>query len=82
MLRVTVELIPLGIEEFKETLGSFLIANTGIKLKNGETMYDYEGVMSDMSTSKTVDMSGFVFHNRDKFVLELLYKVLEEELKK
>lgn len=66
MVRVTVDIIPFGIEEDKITVHEITIANTGKTNKNNEHEYTYQ----------ICDKTGAVYHHRDKGLLNLVRAVI------
>jgi hypothetical protein len=84
MLRVTVELIPLGNESKKKEIAKIEIANTGKKYYTDETEYTYKGYVEDEPVDGKEGyihkFSGRVGHWRPSSVLVLLYKVIFKEV--
>ena len=79
MIKVTVELVPYGVEKDKSTLAELSIDNRGRLYDedgawNGECLYGYSGIVKNNGEKETFD--GDVLHNREDDVLKLLYKVL------
>lgn len=69
-LRVTIEVVPFGVEENKRTIHVLNIHNDGTKTRAGATRYD-------------VDLDGWrldrkFLHDREDGALELVQKVLDK----
>jgi len=75
MLRITIELVPFGKEEFKRTIGGINIINDG----TGDTKYGnykYE-LIDNLANSNKGELKG---HNRFQNVFRLLQNVLNKAL--
>lgn len=66
MVRITIDIIPFGIENEKTTIHEIVISNTGNMIKSGEHEYLYE----------IDDICGTVFHDRGEGLLNLVKKVI------
>lgn len=72
-LRVTLEIVPFGIEANKRTLYQFDISNTGTATKSGKTRYEYHQMLPDTPWNET----GKLIHHRSNGALSLARKLLE-----
>ena len=75
MLRITIELVPYGQEEFKREIGKIIIYNTGTG-DHAYGNYKYE-VVDDSADSIKGTLVG---HNRMQSVFKLLQSVLNKAL--
>lgn len=76
MIRVTIELLPLGNEAEKETIGTLEISNTRELfggLCNYRCDYNFRNMNGDVVQGETQAP-----HFRDDHVVKLLYKVAEQ----
>jgi len=75
MLRITIELVPHGKEEFKRTIGGINIINDGTgNTKYGNYKYELIDDLADSIKGKLKD------HNRFQSVYKLLQSVLNKAL--
>lgn len=81
MIKVTIELVPYGVEKNKTTIAELFIDNRG-KLssendeENGEYVYRYRGIVKN--DGETDILIGEALHKREDDVFKLLYKVLQD----
>lgn len=76
MLRITIDLIPFGKEENKQTISKIEIANTCQVTDKRNYVYRYDGEYREMNTGVFNQISGLVEHDRNKSVLSLLKTIL------
>ena len=89
MLRITVDLIPFGIEVNKKTISEITIANTRKKNKYNEYTYKYSGwiehePVDDRELNEMFGMhefKGTVEHDRRKMVYFLIHKIIIKVIK-
>jgi len=82
MIRLTVELVPHGVEEDKTEISVLEIANTGISSKlTREYKYFYKGFWLDTDGSKHNISKSSVWHDRKNIVWFLIYKVIIKVIK-
>jgi len=74
MLRITIELVPYGKEEFKREIGRVIIANDGT---GDYRIGNYEYTLSDEAGKITGRLRG---HNRLRSVFHLIREVLNKVL--
>jgi len=75
MIRVTIDVIPHGVESKKATIGQFAIWNTGDQPEKDIYKYDYKGFESLLDgTDKGFE--GCVYHNRKDDIITLIKLVL------
>ena len=76
MLRITIEVVPHGKEEFKREIGKIIIANDGT---GDYRIGNYEYTISDETGKITGRVKG---HNRLRSVFHLLREVLIKSVAK
>lgn len=80
MLRLTVQLVPNGDESKASELVQVTISNSGVKLNDGQTIYNYQGTIKDWN--ETREIHGRVAHYRPSPLIILLYKIFSGEVKR
>jgi len=80
MIRVTIDIVPFGIEHEKRTISILEIFNAGRSKTmldgKGKDWYKY-GYTCNMEESK-ISYQGFLNHDRNSSILILLYKIFEK----
>ncbi len=77
MLRVTVELVPIGVESKKRIISQISIFNTTEKNEANEYKYIYEGCFfNNRNNTSAIIFEGEVCHNRLQNVWILLNKII------
>lgn len=72
-LRITLEIVPFGIEVNKRTIYQFDISNTGTATKSGKTRYEMHQMIPDMPWDETYKL----MHERKWGAVRLARKALE-----
>jgi hypothetical protein len=75
MLRITVELIPYGVEENKEVISEIIVANTGTKNSHEEYKYVYEGWCKNEDGFTNRVNEKIIYFDRRKSLWELIYNI-------
>lgn len=75
MIRVTIDVIPHGVESKKHTIGQFAIWNTGEQPEENVYKYEYKG-FENLLEGGSKGFEGFVYHNRKEDVITLIKRVL------
>jgi hypothetical protein len=75
MLRVTIELVPFGEEEFAQTISEFCVANVGGDKETNIADYELGGYVVKNNKIEEIakELQG---HNRDDGVLKLIGEIL------
>jgi hypothetical protein len=88
MLRITIELIPFGVEANKKTISELVVGNTGVKNERDEHIYNVYGWVEHEPTGNYLlddrfqkeEFKGKVSHNRENGVFVLLYNIINRIL--
>ena len=81
MLRITVELVPHGIETLKQEIGILEIGNTGNVNEHNEYTYTYKANWKEQKEDRVRTVSGRVEHDRRNSWWFLLYKIVIKIIK-